>query len=64
MPSITIEGPKINDIEKKRSLVKELTDAAVKAYGLPAQVIVVLIKENTPDNVSVGGQLISDRKNT
>ncbi len=64
MPSITIEGPKINDIEKKRSLVKELTGAAVKAYGLPAQVIVVLIKENLPDNVSVGGQLISDRKNT
>lgn len=64
MPNITIEGPKINDIEKKRSLAKELTDAAVKAYGLPAQVIVVLIKENTPDNVSVGGQLICDRKNT
>ena len=64
MPSITIEGPKINDIEKKRGLVKELTEAAVKAYGLPAQVIVVLIKENTPDNVSVGGQLICDRKNT
>lgn len=64
MPSITIEGPKINDIEKKRGLVKELTDAAVKAYGLPAQVIVVLIKENLPDNVSVGGQLICDRKNT
>ena len=64
MPNITIEGPKISDIEKKRGLVKELTDAAVKAYGLPAQVIVVLIKENTPDNVSVGGQLISDRKNT
>ncbi len=64
MPNITIEGPKIKDIEKKRNLVKELTDAAVKAYGLPAQVIVVLIKENTPDNVSVGGQLICDRKNT
>ena len=62
MPNITIEGPKIKDIEVKRNLVKELTDAAEKAYALPGQVIVVLIKENLPDNVGVGGQLISDRK--
>ena len=62
MPNITIEGPKIKDIQLKRNLVKELTDAAVKAYDLPAQAIVVLIKENQPDNVGVGGQLIADRK--
>ena len=62
MPNITIEGPKIKDIEIKRSLVKEVTDAAVKAYGLPKEIIVVLIKENSPDNVGVGGQLISDKK--
>lgn len=61
MPNITVEGPKIKDIEIKRSLVKELTDAAVKIYELPAQAIVVLIKENLPDNVGVGGQLISDK---
>jgi len=61
VPNITIEGPKIKDIEIKRSLVKELTDAAVKAYGLPREIIVVLIKENLPDNVSVGGQLLCDR---
>jgi len=64
MPNITIEGPKIKDIEIKRSLVKELTDAAVKAYELPVQSIVVLIKENPPDNVGVGGELISDRIRT
>jgi len=61
MPNITIEGPKIKGIEIKRSLVKEVTDAAVKAYGLPKEIIVVLIKENSPDNVGVGGQLISDK---
>jgi len=32
MPTITIEGPKIDDMEIKRNLVKELTEAAVKAY--------------------------------
>lgn len=61
MPNITIEGPKIKDIGLKRALVKELTEAAVKAYSFPAQTIVVLIKENLPDNVGVGGQLIVDR---
>ena len=61
MPNITIEGPKIKDIDTKRTLVKELTDAAAKAYGLPVKIMVVLIKENSPENVSVGGQLISDR---
>jgi len=62
MPIINVEGPKIEDIQKKRNLVKELTEAAVKGYGLPKEVIIVLLKENTPDNVGVGGQLIVDKK--
>ncbi len=61
MPNITIEGPPIKDLDVKRRLVQELTDAATKAYGLPKQVIVVLLKENAPENVGVGGQLIVDR---
>jgi len=62
MPTITVEGPKLKDIEIKRTLVKKFTESAAKAYGLPAEVIVVLIKENSPDNVGVGGQLIADKK--
>ncbi|KCZ72863.1 uncharacterized protein, 4-oxalocrotonate tautomerase [Candidatus Methanoperedens nitroreducens] len=62
MPLITIDGPQINDTEIKRKLVKEMTEAAVEAYKLPVESIVVLIKETQPENVSVGGQLISDRK--
>jgi 4-oxalocrotonate tautomerase len=61
MPTITVEGPPITDLDRKRSLAKEMTDAASKAYSLPRGVIVVVIKENAPDNVSVGGQLIIDR---
>ena len=59
MPNITIEGPPIKDIEIKRTLIKELTEAAIKAYKLPAQTIVAVIKENLPENVGVGGQFIS-----
>lgn len=62
MPNITVEGPPIKELEKKRELAKEMTEAAVRAYGLPKEVIVVLIKENPPENVSVGGQLIIDRR--
>ncbi|MBT4821831.1 MAG: 4-oxalocrotonate tautomerase [Lentisphaerae bacterium] len=61
MPTITVEGPPINDLDKKRALATEMTDAASKAYGLPPGIIVVVIKENAPENVSVGGQLIIDR---
>ena len=62
MPNICIEGPIIKDLEKKRVLVEQLTDAAVKAYGLSREAIVVLIKENPPENVGVGGKLIIDRR--
>jgi 4-oxalocrotonate tautomerase len=62
MPNITIEGPVIESIEKKRVLVKELTDAATKAFSLPKETIVVLIKENAPDNVGVAGTLLTDRR--
>lgn len=62
MPTLTIDGPTIPDLDRKRALVREATEAAVKAYGLPAQTIVVVIKENPPENVGVGGQLIADRR--
>ena len=61
MPSIILEGPIIKDVEKKRELVKELTKVVSKFYGLPEKAIVVLIKENPPENVGVGGELVIDR---
>lgn len=61
MPTATLEGPPIEDVEIKRNLVKEITDALEKAYKLPRQVFTVLIKENKPNNVGVGGTLIIDR---
>jgi 4-oxalocrotonate tautomerase len=61
MPNISIEGPVIKDINKKKILVQELTDAVTKAYGLPHETIVVIIKENSPENVGVGGKLLIDR---
>jgi len=60
MPNITFDGPKIEDIGKKRELIKTVTDAAVKAYGLPPQAMVIVIKENRPENVGIGGELLCE----
>jgi 4-oxalocrotonate tautomerase len=62
MPNITIEGPPIKDLDVKRKLVKGLTEVAVEAYGLAAQKIRVVIKENLPENVARGGELLLDIK--
>ena len=61
MPNVIIDGPPIKDLEVKRILVKEVTDAMEKAYKIPRQAYVVVIKENLPENVGVGGELIIDR---
>jgi len=63
MPSALIDGPKIDSLDVKRVLIKEITDALEKAYGLPRSIYVVLIKENSPENVGVGGELILDKIN-
>ena len=60
MPLITIEGPVIKDTETKRQLVKDITETVADSYEFPKETIVVLIKENSPENVGVGGQLVID----
>ena len=60
MPIITIEGPEIQDLDTRRALVRELTDAAARAYDLPREKMIVLIRESTPDQVAVGGELLAD----
>jgi 4-oxalocrotonate tautomerase len=60
MPIITIEGPEIQDLDTRRALVRELTDVAARAYDMPREKMIVLIRESTPDQVAVGGELLAD----
>ena len=60
MPCITIDGPRL-ELARKRELVREVTEAAVKAYGLPKEAMVIVLKENLPENVGVGGELLIDK---
>ncbi len=62
MPTITVEGPPVS-LAKKRRLVKGLWEVAAAVYdNVPAEAIVVLIRENGPENVGVGGELLADRR--
>jgi len=61
MPTIQIDGPKIQSMEQRRQLVEKLSDAAAEVYGIAKEHMIVLIRENAPENVGVGGQLLADR---
>ncbi len=61
MPNIEIEGPRLGDMDRKRKLVEKITDAVQEAYGLNREAFVVIIKENAPENIAVGGILLADR---
>lgn len=62
MPHISIDGPVLKDVEKKRKLIRDITAAATEAYGIPKEAMVVVIKEHAPENVGVAGELIADKK--
>ncbi|MBD3212588.1 MAG: 4-oxalocrotonate tautomerase [Candidatus Lokiarchaeota archaeon] len=61
MPSAEIEGPLL-DLETKRILVREVTDALEKAFNLNREMLIVKIKFIKHENISKGGILLSERK--
>lgn len=59
MPIITVQqGPR--DVVLKRALVRNLTDAMVDSYGIPAETIQVWIHETPPDSWGAAGKLTAD----
>jgi 4-oxalocrotonate tautomerase len=60
MPIITVSGPAL-DVEHKREMASGLTKVASQVYGRPPQHIIVIIHENPPENVAIGGALVADR---
>jgi 4-oxalocrotonate tautomerase family enzyme len=61
MPVIIVEGPRIPDLDKKRQLVQEFTEAASKAFGLGNETIIVILHETSPECVATCGELLCDR---
>jgi 4-oxalocrotonate tautomerase len=46
MPEIILELAEGRTLEQKRTIVKELTDALVRAIGVDREAVVVIIHEN------------------
>lgn len=55
MPFITFEGPDNLTKETKAKLISELTKTASQILNIPVQAFSVIIKENSMDNIGVGG---------
>ena len=54
MPSIIVEAGMLNS-EKKKRLIRELTETASEISGVPQSSFTVLLKENPIENWGVGG---------
>jgi len=59
MPLIIFEGGKM-DLDRKKELIRGLTETAAKVTGIGAQAFTIYIHENDHDNIGVGGQLLTE----
>ncbi|MDI6707126.1 MAG: tautomerase family protein [Bacillota bacterium] len=62
MPNIIFEGGKM-DLDKKKELVEKFTEIASRITGIQKEAFTIVIKENSPENVGVGGVLLSEKLN-
>ena len=63
MPIAIIEGPPV-DIDIRRRLVKEITEAMYHAYrdkDVSMEELITIVRENPPELVTRAGEPVSDR---
>ena len=63
MPVITIAGNDGISVEKRREMVKKVSEVVADAYELPVEAITVLVQEYNSENVGVAGELLNERGN-
>jgi len=61
MPTIFFYGPELPK-EKKKELVKSITDSASKVTGIPPASFTVMLRPTSQENVGIGGELLSERR--
>ena len=61
MPEIIVYLAEGRAKEAKRALMKDITDAVVKNFGVSPEAVVVQIVESSKDNKSKGGIPFSER---
>jgi 4-oxalocrotonate tautomerase len=62
MPEIYVHAVKGRTLDQKRALVKDITDAVVKNFSVPADVVTVEIVESEPTAKAKGGVLFSEMR--
>ncbi len=61
MPEVYVHAVKGRSPEQKKALMKDITDAVVKNFGVGADAVLVEIIETSRDNKAKGGVLFSER---
>lgn len=60
MPVIVYNGTKL-DREQKEQMVKEFTEVASRISKIPTQAFSIIIREDSAENIGVGGELLANR---
>lgn len=61
MPEIIVYAIEGRSVEQKRGLCKDITDAVVRHFSVPADAVVVQIVESPKTSKAKGGVLFSER---
>lgn len=62
MPLVTMRIMAGRDTDKKRNMVKKVTEAICETLDCPADAVRISIEEMQAENYSIGGTLIIDKK--
>ena len=62
MPEIYVHAVKGRSLDQKRALIKDITEAVVKNFSVPADVVMVEIVESEPTAKAKGGILFSEMR--
>jgi 4-oxalocrotonate tautomerase len=60
MPEVVVYAIEGRSVDQKRGLVRDITNALVKNYGVPAEAVVVTVVETAKHDKAKGGVLFSE----
>ena len=61
MPFIAFESAQLSP-EVKSKLIERLTDVSVEVTGIPKELFLVSIREQSDDNIAIGGKTVMQIK--
>jgi len=62
MPEVYVHSVKGRTPEQKRGLIKDITEAVVKNYGVPIEAVLVQLVESEASDKAKGGVLFSEMR--